>query len=62
MPIVYAALFIAVMGGAYAGLYYLNHKTPVPKGCEDLSSECQGCSINSCEKHPNQQYKEGEQI
>jgi hypothetical protein len=31
--------------------YKLNKKTPVPKGCEDLTSDCDGCAISSCTLH-----------
>ncbi len=49
-----ALLFIAALGGFYALVYYLNHKTPVPEGCEDLAESCNGCAISSCALHPNQ--------
>lgn len=35
----------------YILLYYLNKKTPVPKGCEnvkDLESKCSSCSNTTC--------------
>ncbi|MBR5207813.1 MAG: hypothetical protein IKV65_04865 [Erysipelotrichaceae bacterium] len=51
---IYAAIFALTMGGLYAALYYLNHRTPVPKGCENLKEECSGCSISSCANHPSQ--------
>lgn len=57
-----AILFLAAMGGVYAILYFLNHRTPVPKGCENLSVECDGCGITSCAKHPNHQESKGEKI
>ncbi len=50
-----AILFLATMGGLYAGLYYLNQKTPVPPGCENESVICGGCTITSCGKHPSLQ-------
>lgn len=49
-------LFLAAMGGLYAALYYLNHKTPIPAGCEVEEVSCHGCSISSCGKHPSQSY------
>lgn len=59
MSYIYAIIFIGVLAGAYAGLYYLNHKTPVPKGCEKLKVECEGCKVTSCEMHPVHEIKEG---
>lgn len=55
-----AFLFFAALGGLYAGLYYLNHKTPVPKGCENLKVDCEGCKISSCENHPVHDLSKGE--
>ena len=51
---IYAAVIALIMGGLYAALYYLNHRTPVPEGCENLKEECSGCSISSCANHPSQ--------
>lgn len=45
-------IFLVVLGGAYAALYYLNHKTPVPAGCEEELVSCGGCQISSCGRHP----------
>ena len=50
---IYAIVLFAVMGGFYALLYYLNHKTPVPKGCEDAKAQCAGCRVTSCGNHPS---------
>ncbi len=52
--LIYAVGFALVMGGLYAALYYLNHKTPVPEGCENLKEECEGCGVSSCANHPSQ--------
>lgn len=52
MSYLYAALLFAALGGLYALLYYLNHKTPVPKGCEDIKAECKGCHDTACANHP----------
>ncbi len=60
MEIVYALGFLAVMGGVYAMLYTLNHRTPVPKGCEDLKTNCDGCRIISCGSHPVHHASEGD--
>ena len=37
--------------------YKLNKKTPVPKGCENLMSECEGCHISSCTLHAQSKDK-----
>ncbi|HAM64092.1 MAG: hypothetical protein A2Y20_01975 [Firmicutes bacterium GWF2_51_9] len=50
-----AALYIGALGAFYAVAYYLNHKTPVPAGCEDLKASCNGCAIGSCGNHPSHQ-------
>ncbi len=47
-----ALLFLIGLAAFYAIVYYFNHKTPVPKGCEDLKAECDGCKISSCGNHP----------
>jgi hypothetical protein len=31
--------------------YRINKKTPIPEGCEDLTSDCAGCAITSCSLH-----------
>lgn len=33
--------------------YVLNRKTPVPKGCENLKENCEGCKISCCIHHPS---------
>ncbi len=60
MEWLYALIFLAVMGGAYAVLYTLNHRTAVPEGCEDLKVDCEGCRITSCGSHPTHHDNEGE--
>lgn len=47
-----AVLLFAVLGGLYALLYYLNHKTPLPEGCENLKAECKGCQDVTCMNNP----------
>lgn len=46
--------YLGVLGAFYALVYYLNHKTPVPEGCEDLKASCKGCHDFSCGNHPSQ--------
>jgi len=62
MSFIYAIIFFALLGGAYAALYYWNHRTPVPEGCEDIKLECDGCKITSCDHHPNHSGKENEDV
>ena len=50
--IIYAVIFFMVMSGFYCIGYYYNHKTPKPKGCENLKESCNGCKITSCMNHP----------
>lgn len=50
-------LVIAAFAGLYALLYYLNKRTPVPEGCENLTTDCDGCKMVECEHHSN--MKEG---
>lgn len=61
MNLIYALIFLAVLGGVYAWLYAANHRTPVPEGCEDLKAECEGCQITSCENHPVHDKSKGEE-
>lgn len=49
-----AVLFFAALAAIYALLYYLNHKTPLPEGCENIKAECEGCHDSSCSNHPSQ--------
>lgn len=48
-----AVLFFAALAAVYALLYYLNHKTPLPKGCENIKAGCEGCHDASCGNHPS---------
>lgn len=52
--IVGGAFYLGILGAFYALVYYLNHKTPVPEGCEDLKASCKGCHDFSCGNHPSQ--------
>lgn len=51
----YGILILAGLGAAYALVYYLNHKTPVPEGCEQYQQACQGCQDFACANHPDNQ-------
>ncbi len=44
--------FLALFGGFYGLMYYLNHQVPVPEGAKEKLENCHGCSISSCELHP----------
>ena len=44
MPVVLFAILACLFGITY----YLNNKTPVPKGCENLKEDCKGCNIKTC--------------
>lgn len=54
-----AILILVGMVVVYGIAYYFNHKTPVPKGCENLKQSCQGCKDFSCGNHPDHEIKEG---
>lgn len=47
------------LGGILALSYYMNMKTPVPEGCENMQAACEGCAITHCYKNPTHQT-EGE--
>ena len=47
-------VYLALLGGIYALCYVLNHRTPVPKGCENLKASCEGCHDFACGNHPSQ--------
>lgn len=47
-----AVAYLGVLGAVYALFYYLNHKTPLPKGCEHIKAECDGCHDVACCNHP----------
>lgn len=51
-------LFLAIFGGFYGLMYYLNSKAPMPEGAKAKMENCHGCSISSCELHPNNQITE----
>ena len=53
-----AVLYLAALGGFYGLVFFLNHKTPRPEGCEDIEATCSSCSLGHCGNHPSQQIKE----
>ena len=57
---VIAILVLIGLGALFGLFYYLNSKTPVPEGCEDLTAECEGCKITSCAHNPVLKQSNGE--
>ena len=37
----------------FIGTFLLNKRTPKPDGCEDVSQECESCSMVGCSHHPS---------
>ena len=48
-----AIILFVVLASLVALGYILNKKTPVPKGCENLKENCEGCKMVSCLHHPS---------
>ena len=57
---IYAIGLFVLMASLYCLAYYLNAKTPKPKGCENLKSECQGCKVVGCANHPSHDLEGGQ--
>ena len=49
MNALYAVLIAFALLALNIWLLRANQKTPVPKGCENLTPECHGCGITDCE-------------
>ena len=47
-----AIILFVVLSLIVALGYFLNKRTPVPKGCENLKDNCEGCQMTSCINHP----------
>jgi len=48
------AIFISLgLGALLAFAYYLNQKTPVPEGCENIEAACEGCKVSICSRNPS---------
>lgn len=47
-----AALWLGLLVFIYILGYLLNKKTPKPKGCEDLTADCDGCQAFDCTHNP----------
>ena len=43
-----AIIIFVFLASLFGITYYLNNKTPVPKGCENLKEDCGACNIKSC--------------
>lgn len=52
MKIVLAILFFALLVTIYIVLYLMNKKTPLPEGCENLKTDCEGCKDYACTNNP----------
>lgn len=52
MKIVLAILFFALLVTIYIVLYFMNKKTPLPEGCENLKADCEGCKDYACTNNP----------
>lgn len=52
MKIVLAILFFALLVTIYIVLYLMNKKIPLPKGCENLKADCEGCKDYACTNNP----------
>lgn len=46
------------LGALLAFSYYLNQKTPVPAGCENIEAACEGCKASTCSRHPSHREDE----
>jgi len=51
-----ALIYLLLLVGSYFVLYYFNHRTPAPKGMEDLKADCEGCHVSDCGNHPSHNY------
>lgn len=47
-----AILWMGLLVFIYIGLYLMNKKTPKPKGCENLTADCDGCQLIDCTHNP----------
>ncbi len=54
---IWAILLFAVLASLFGVGYYLNSKTPKPEGCKELTEDCEGCKITSCELNPSRKEK-----
>ena len=45
-------ILVIVLGSVVAVSYILNKNTKVPKECENIKFDCEGCRIVSCINHP----------
>lgn len=52
-----AIVLFVVLGSITCLGYILNKQTPVPKGCENLKENCEGCRMTSCANHPSKGEK-----
>lgn len=45
-------IWLTLLVFIYIGLYMWNKKTPKPKGCENLTADCDGCKMIDCTHNP----------
>lgn len=50
-------LWMMFLVGTFIVTYLLNKKTPKPKGCETITTNCKGCKMISCGHHPSREEK-----
>ena len=55
-----AILWMGLLIFVYIGLYLANKRTPKPKGCENLTADCDGCRLVDCTHHPAHHKEESE--
>ncbi|HAV20019.1 MAG TPA: hypothetical protein DCX17_03230 [Firmicutes bacterium] len=44
-------IIVTVLVALFITGYVLNKKTPIPAGCENLTTDCASCGITSCSLH-----------
>lgn len=60
MQVIAGILFAGTLIAVYIWAYLQNKKTPLPKGCENIKADCDGCKITSCSLHPRPQIQKEE--
>ena len=60
MRIIAGILFVGALIAIYIWAYLNNKKTPLPKGCEHLKADGDGCKLVSCSVHPDHGKKKEE--
>ena len=55
MKYLYVLLALAIFGGLFILVYYLNSKTKKPDGCNELPEECKQCKVSFCGKKKSEE-------